>query len=68
MTNQIHNKNIETETVITSPIELRQQISVSEHGKENILSSRNTVEDIFLGNDDRLIVISKIGQEINSTT
>ena len=57
MTNQIHNKNIETETVITSPIELRQQISVSEHGKENILSSRNTVEDIFLGNDDRLIVI-----------
>ena len=57
MTNQIHNKNIETETVITSPIELRQQISVSEQGKENILSSRNTVEDIFLGNDDRLIVI-----------
>ena len=57
MTNQIHNKNIETETVITSPIELRQQISVSEQGKENILSSRNTVEDIFLGNDGRLIVI-----------
>ena len=57
MANQIHNKNIETETVITSPIELRQQISVSEQGKENILSSRNTVEDIFLGNDDRLIVI-----------
>ena len=57
MTNQIHNKNIETETVITSPIELKQQISVSEQGKENILSSRNTVEDIFLGNDDRLIVI-----------
>ena len=57
MTNQIHNKNIETETVITSPIELRQQISVSKQGKENILSSRNTVEDIFLGNDDRLIVI-----------
>ena len=57
MTNQIHNKNIETETVITSPIELRQQISVTEQGQENILSSRNTVEDIFLGNDDRLIVI-----------
>ena len=57
MTNQIHNKNIESETVITSPIELRQQISVSSQGKENILSSRKTVEDIFLGNDDRLIVI-----------
>ena len=57
MTNQIHNKNIESETVITSPIELREQISVSSQGKENILSSRKTVEDIFLGNDDRLIVI-----------
>ena len=57
MTNQIHNKNIESETVITSPIELRQQISVSSQGKENILSSRKTVEDIFLGNDDRLIII-----------
>ena len=57
MTNQIHNKNIESETVITSPIELRQQISVSSQGKENILSSRKTVEDIFFGKDDRLIVI-----------
>ncbi len=47
MSNQIHNKNIESETVITSPIELRQLISVSEQGKENILSSRKTVEDIF---------------------
>jgi len=57
MSNQIHNKNIESETVITSPIGLRQLISVSEQGKENILSSRKTVEDIFLGNDGRLIVI-----------
>ncbi len=47
MSNQIHNKNIESETVITSPIELRQLISVSEQGKENILSSRKTVEDYF---------------------
>ena len=57
MANQIHNKNIESETVITSPIDLRKMISVSEQGKENILSSRKTVEDIFLGNDERLIVI-----------
>ncbi len=57
MSNQIHNKNIESETVITSPIGLRQLISVSEQGKKNILSSRKTVEDIFLGNDGRLIVI-----------
>ena len=57
MANQIHNKNIESESVITSPIDLKKIISVSEQGKENILSSRKTVEDIFLGNDERLIVI-----------
>ena len=57
MINQIHNTNIESETVITSPIDLRQQIKVSDHGKDNILTSRKTVNDIFLGKDKRLIVI-----------
>ena len=57
MTNQIHNKNIESETVITSPIDLRQLIKVSDHGKANILTSRKTVDDIFLGKDKRFIVI-----------
>ena len=57
MTNQIHNKNIESETVITSPIDLRQLIKVSDHGKANILTSRKTVDDIFLGRDKRIIVI-----------
>jgi len=57
MINQIHNTNIESETVITSPIDLRQQINVSDCGKDNILTSRKTVNDIFLGNDKRLIVI-----------
>lgn len=57
MTNQIHNKNIESETVITSPIDLRKLIKVSDHGKANILTSRKTVDDIFLGKDKRIIVI-----------
>ena len=57
MNNQIHNKNIESETVITSPIDLRQLIKVSDHGKANILTSRKTVDDIFLGRDKRIIVI-----------
>ena len=57
MTNQIHNINIESETVITSPIDLRQLIKVSDHGKANILTSRKTVDDIFLGRDKRIIVI-----------
>ena len=57
MINQIHNTNIESETVITSPIELRKRIKVSDQGKDSILKSRKTVNEIFLGNDKRLIVI-----------
>ena len=57
MINQINNTNIESETVITSPIDLRQKISVSDQGKMNILSSRKSVGEIFSGKDERLIVI-----------
>jgi len=57
MMNQIHNKNIESENVITPPIDLREQIAASNQGKSNILTSRKTVEEILLGNDKRLIVI-----------
>ena len=57
MNNRIHNKNIESETVITSPIELKKTISVSDKGKENILTSRKTVDNIFSGKDERLMVI-----------
>ena len=57
MNNRIHNKNIESETVIISPIELKKTISVSDKGKENILTSRKTVDNIFSGKDARLMVI-----------
>ena len=57
MNNRIHNKNIESETVITSPIELKKTISVSDKGKDNILTSRQTVDNIFSGKDERLMVI-----------
>ena len=57
MSNKIHNKNIESETVITSPIELKKTIPVSDKGKENILTSRKTVDNIFSGKDERLMVI-----------
>ena len=57
MNNRIHNKNIESETVITSPIELKKTIPVSDKGKENILTSRKIVDNIFSGKDERLMVI-----------
>ena len=57
MDNQIHNKNIESETTIISPIELNKKIPISEMGKSNILASRKIVNDILLKKDSRIMVI-----------
>ena len=57
MKNQIHNKNIEDEVTITTPINLREKIPLSDNGADNILASRKTIDDIFLKKDSRLIVI-----------
>ena len=57
MDNQIHNKNIESETAIISPIELSKKIPISEMGKSNILASRKIVSDILLKKDSRIMVI-----------
>ena len=57
MNNQIHNKNIESETTITSPINLKEKIPISNKVTANILTSRKTVDDIFSQKDPRLILI-----------
>ena len=57
MNNQIHNKNIESETTITSPIILKEKIPISNKVTANILTSRKTVDDIFSQKDPRLILI-----------
>ena len=57
MDNQIHNKNIESETAIISPIELSKKIPISEIAKSNILASRKIVNDILLKKDSRIMVI-----------
>ena len=57
MKSQIHNKNIEEEVTITTPIKLRGKIPLSDNGADNILTSRKTIDDIFLKKDSRLIVI-----------
>lgn len=57
MNNQIHNKNIESETTITSPINLKEKIPISNKVTANILTSRKTIDDIFSQKDPRLILI-----------
>jgi 3-deoxy-7-phosphoheptulonate synthase len=57
MSNKIHNTNIESETVIASPIALSEQLPLSDQARENVLASRSTVNNILSGKDKRLMVI-----------
>ena len=57
MDSQIHNTNIASEAVITSPNDLSKKLPVTQTGKKNIIASRRVVSDILSGKDSRLMVI-----------
>ena len=57
MGSRIHNTNIESEAVITSPMALSEQLPISDKACENVLEGRATVNNILYGKDKRLMVI-----------
>jgi len=57
MDSQIHNTNITSETVITSPNDLSDKLPITQKGKRNIVAGREVVSDILSGKDSRLMVI-----------
>ncbi len=57
MDKQIHNTNITSETVITSPDDLSRQLPITEKSRRNIMASRKVVNDILSGKDSRFMVI-----------
>ena len=57
MDSQIHNTNITSEAVITSPNDLSKKLPITQKGKRNIIVSREVVSDILSRKDSRLIVI-----------
>ncbi len=57
MDKQIHNTNITSETVITSPDDLSRQLPITEKAKRNIMANRKVVNDILSGKDSRFMVI-----------
>ncbi len=57
MDKQIHNTNITSETVITSPDDLSRQLPITEKAKRNIMDSRKVVNGILSGKDSRFMVI-----------
>jgi len=57
MNNSIHNVNIESENVITSPDTLDKKVPVSTAGIDNVLLARTNVNNILDKKDNRLMVI-----------
>ena len=57
MDTQIHNTNIASEAVITSPNDLSKKLPITQKGKRNIIAGREVVSDILSRKDSRLIVI-----------
>jgi len=57
MDSQIHNTNIASEAVITSPNDLSKKLPITQKGKRNIMAAREVVSDIHSGKDSRLMVI-----------
>ena len=57
MDKQIHNTNIVSQTVITSPDDLSKQLPITQKAKRNIIEGRKVVSDILSGEDSRFMVI-----------
>jgi len=57
MDSQIHNTNIASEAVITSPNDLSKKLPTTQKGKKNIMAAREVVSDILSRKDSRLMVI-----------
>jgi len=57
MDSQIHNTNIASEAVITSPNNLSKKLPITQKGKRNIMAGREVVSDILSGKNSRLMVI-----------
>jgi len=57
MDSQIHNTNIASEAVITSPNDLSKKLPTTQKGKRNIMVAREVVSDILSRKDSRFMVI-----------
>ena len=57
MDSQIHNTNIASEAVITSPNDLSKKLPITQKGKRNIMAGREVVSNILSRKDSRLMVI-----------
>ena len=57
-TQSIENTHISSEKVLITPMQLKQQIPLSEQGTNYIAEARQTISDIIHGKDHRLLVVT----------
>ncbi len=58
MKHQLNNINVKREQVITVPHQLKQEIPLSQEGRQTVLGYRQQIADILEGRDQRVIVVS----------
>lgn len=54
---KIYNVNVTSEEVLTTPAELKKQLPISDQARQNVYSSRKTIENILDRKDHRLLVV-----------
>ncbi|MAM88958.1 MAG: 3-deoxy-7-phosphoheptulonate synthase [unclassified Hahellaceae] len=55
--NQIHNVNVESQTVLITPEQLKSELPLSEKAAETVYTGRRTIQNILDGEDPRLFVV-----------
>ncbi|MCL4106531.1 UNVERIFIED_CONTAM: hypothetical protein GTU68_009665 [Idotea baltica] len=55
--NQIHNVNVNSQTVLITPEQLKQSLPMSDKIRDTVAESRNVIENILNGSDHRLFVV-----------
>ena len=55
MTKRLNNINVFEEQVLSTPVELKEELPLSDLGRENVLDYRHQLGEIMEGKDKRLL-------------
>jgi 3-deoxy-7-phosphoheptulonate synthase len=57
MTKRLNNVNVFEEQVLSTPVELKEELPLSDLGRENVLDYRHQLGEIMEGKDKRLLIV-----------
>ena len=58
MNRKLNNVNVFEEQVLSTPVQLKEELPLSDLGRANVLEHRQQLADIMEGKDDRLLIVS----------